>query len=336
MFRASLTSSRARCVAGVVLSALTLASSAGSALAADRGGHGASRGGDRGGDRGHGWGGHDGGRFDSHIGFGSPHAGFGLSLNFGHGFYDHSHYVPPVYHHPYYPPAYVYRPYYCPSPVYVSAPPVVYTSPTVVYQDPVVVQQPVAPTVVERPVYVNQPAPTPVVQQPYDYRTTQSAPQPAPQQQTEAGRYQDRDLGDAYLRVADFANASRVYGRYLTAWNGDGTVMRSYGLAMVGRGEVQDGFRAFVQGYRLEPTLFQRPARPADLGGNYGFQTLIDSASRGASGTNTPEGWFTFAMLNHYAGNRDAAVNALQRARDAGLDTTLLDAATLQIGAAGR
>jgi hypothetical protein len=243
----------------------------------------------------------------------------------------------------YCPPAVVYRP----APVVVYDPPVVvrqypvYTAPVVVnepvvverpivvQQQPVVVQQPVQQQVVQQqPVVVQQPAQAqpavqapPVVQQPV---VVQQA------SQAEEGRYQDRELGDAYLRMADPENAARAYRRYLTAWGGDGTAARNYGFALVARGDVQEGFRNVVQGYRLENGLIRRPLRVQDLGGPVGFQRLLDAASRGADGTNTADGWLTVAILQNVAGQRDAAVNALQRARDAGLEQSLLDAFTLE------
>ena len=116
----------------------------------------------------------------------------------------------------------------------------------------------------------------------------------------------------------------------IRTWNADGTVNRNYGFALIARGDVQEGFRAVTRGYTLEPGMLQRPLTIDELGGNSAFQRIIDSAARGAAGNNTSEAWLTVAILQNVAGQKDAAINALQRSRDAGLDKTLLDSFTLE------
>ena len=215
-------------------------------------------------------------------------------------------------------PVYVQRPVYVERPVYIERP---------VYVEPVRIERQV---LVEKPVYIERPV---VVERAATVVQTRVVVERPAQVITDdaQGRYQDRELGDAYLRSADFDNASRVYRRYLQAWNGDGTAARNLGLSLIGRGDVQEGFRTFVDGYAAEPNLYNRPVRVVDVGGAFGFQRLLDAASRGADGTNTPQGWFTVAILQNLAGNREAATQASQRARDAGLDSATLDKLTLLI-----
>lgn len=142
---------------------------------------------------------------------------------------------------------------------------------------------------------------------------------------------QDRELADVYLRMGDFANASRVYERSLHAFGSDGTTHRNLGLALVGDGRAQEGFATFVRGFQVEPGLFQQPISAADFGGAERVQSLLDNAVRGASVSNSAEAWFTVAVLQTAAGDRAVAAQALQRARDAGLSTSLLDNLTLMV-----
>jgi tetratricopeptide (TPR) repeat protein len=222
----------------------------------------------------------------------------GTRVFIGGSFYWPAYY--PYYSYSYYPYDYSY--------------PVSYAQPVVIQQQPVIVQ-----------------APPQVVQQPVEGQALSA--QPVQQQATEQqGTYRDRELGDAYMRMNDPANAIRAYLRYLGAWAGDGTAQRNYGFALIAHGDVQDGFRAVVKGYQLEADLAKRSLRKQDFGGDLGFQRVLDAAARGADSTNMPEGWLTVAILQHAAGNHDAAVTALQHARDAGLDQKLLDQFTLEIG----
>lgn len=212
------------------------------------------------------------------------------------------------------PPVVVYPEPYCPPPVivrndyYEYRRPVIIESPRVVERT-VVVERPVE-RVIERPVVVERAAEVRV----------------AP----ETGSYRDRELGDAYLRLADHDSAARVYRKYLSAWASDGTATRNFGLALVGRGDAQEGFRAVASGYTLEPDLFKRPLRVQDLGGPVGMQILIDQTTRSADGINSAEGWFTLAVVQSVAGQKDQALASLQRARSQGLSTSLLDTATLE------
>lgn len=321
----------------------------GTAFGNDHSRNGMNRGGggggsDRGSARGHdnhrsrgGSGGHcDSDRTRVSFGVGVSNYGSAFSLSVGSG-YRSSCAPRPVYVAPcpprpiyvddcrptYYPPvinrcddwSYPRRSVYINAPIVVSRPPVVIERP--VYVDRPVVYEQRSVQVVEKPVYIEKPV----------YVSVQSPQTAEPQ----AGRYQDRELGDAYLRMGDAANAARAYQRYLSAWAGDGTAMRNMGFALIAKGDVQDGFRAVVQGYKLESGLLKRGLRIEDLGGEVGFSRLMDAAARGASGTNTAEGWLTVAILQHAAGRRDSAVNALQRSRDAGLEQGLLDQFTLEI-----
>jgi hypothetical protein len=52
---------------------------------------------------------------------------------------------------------------------------------------------------------------------------------------------------------------------------------------------------------------------------------------RGAAASNSAEAWFTVAVLQTAAGDRAVATQAVERARNAGLSTALLDNLTLMV-----
>ncbi len=286
-----------------------------------------------------------GGRSGLSVGIGFSNRGSGFSIGVGDrrgfrgdAFFGSRSYCGPAYSYPLCGPAFYSRPYYAPR--------YDYCWPTIGYSE-VIVDRPVyvdRPVVVQRDVVVEAPAPQQVyAQQPVYTPQPASVQQPAPQipvamevrqnapAQTTQGTYRDRELGDAYLRMGDPENAVRTYSKYLTAWNADGTVNRNLGFAQIAKGEVQDGFRAVVRGYTLEPSLVERPLSIDELGGKMFFQRILDGAARGAAGSNTSEAWLTVAILQNVAGQKDAAINALQRSRDAGLDKALLDSFTLEL-----
>jgi hypothetical protein len=285
-----------------------------------------------------GFGGHHGSGFRVGVGFST--CGSGFSIGFGNGFrycggpvYCGSRFTYGGYYYRPYTPIVVTSPYYYGSYAYDYPQAVVVTQPTVVTQ-PAVVQQPV---VIQQPVTISAPAATEPTPATVPVASQGSSAAAAPTQATiaqdaEQNRYRDRELGDAYMRMHDPDNAVRVYKRYLDAWNGDGTVTRNLGLAQVARGDTQEGFRNVIRGYKIEADLIKRPLSIDNLGGKIGFERLLDAASQAAAGTNTAEGWATVALLQHTSGNHDAAVTALQKARDAGLDQTILDRFTLEIG----
>ncbi len=267
-----------------------------------------------------------------HVGFGFSDYGSSVSLNFGNrGGYcapvrsycaPVRSYCEPVYVRPYCPPVIVNRYDYCPPR-------------PIVYSEPVIVERPVY---VERQVVVQQPSPQQViVEQPVRQQavvtqavyTPTEVRQPAPV--VEQPTYRDRELGDAYLRMGDPDNAVRVYSKYLTAWNADGTAVRNMGFAQIGRGDAGEGVKSVVRGYQLEPSMVQRPLAKSDFGGEGSFQKTLDNATRAAAGNNTPEAWLTVAILQHVANQKEQSINALQRSRDAGLDKTLLDQFTLEL-----
>lgn len=216
---------------------------------------------------------------------------------------DGPRYVAPVYCPPkpvvYCPPPVVVAPAYCPPPVVVRSEPV-YVERQVVVERPVVVQQPV---VVSAPI-----PPSPV------------APPPT--------SVQDRDLGTTYLRLGDLENAARLYQRYLAAYSNDPYAQRGMALAELGRGNALEGTRWMAAAYRGERSLAVSPPSPEGVGGTAVYQRMLDSAVLHAGQARTPEAWLSVAVLQHGLGQREASLQSLQRAREAGLDVTLLDAMT--------
>lgn len=298
----------------LALACLTLAGTPAAALAGrDRGDH--RRGGyDRCDDRG--W------RSSRDCGTGFSFSISSGSTYFGGSRYDdcrplyrpYRPYCPPV---TYCPPPVVIAPCPPPRPVYVAPcpPPVVYretvyTSPVVVRSEPVYVDRPV---VVERPVVVSAPPP-PVVLAP-------------------VSSAQDRDLGTTYLRLGDLDNAARLYQRYLASYSSDAGAQRGLGLVELGRGNALEGVRWIASAYRLDRSLALSPPSPEGVGGTAVYQRMLDSAVLHAGQARTADAWLSVAILQHGLGQRDpaqreAALQSLQRAREAGLETPLLDAMT--------
>lgn len=244
-------------------------------------------------------------------GYSSCGPSWSVGYTYGSGCWPRTYCAPPVVVAP------------CPRPVYVAPVCSTYVPARVVYTDPVIVQRPVTvERVVEKPVYVDR-----VV-------TQAAAPKvvaPEPKVTTSTGAYRDRELGDAYMRLGDWKNAVRVYGRYLEAWDKDGTATRNLGLAQIANGAVEEGFRNVAKGYQLEPDLMERAVRTSDLGGEAALRAMIDAAVGGADSTNSAEGWFTVAVLRSLAGESDQAATALKRANAAGLGAELLDQLTLHL-----
>lgn len=203
------------------------------------------------------------------------------------------------------------RPVVIERPVYVERE-VVVEKP--VYVDrPVIVERPPAVQVIDRPVYVEKPV---VIEKQVPVATL-----PAP------GSYRDREAGDAYLRMGDFTNAVRVYGNYVASAGGkqDGTAIRNYGLALIASGNEPEGFKNFATGYRIEPSMIDRPIAARDLGGATGYTKLLDSAVRSAEIQRTADAWLTVAVLQHANAQQTQALDALAKARDAGLENDLMD-----------
>lgn len=225
-----------------------------------------------------------------------------------------------------------------------ACPPVIVTNPcppTVVYRDrvvydtPVVIERPVE-RVVERPVYVDRVVEKQVVvEKPVERVVERVVEKPVYVDQSTTvittGNYRDRELGDAYMRMSDWSNAIRVYNRYLAAWDKDGTATRNLGLAQIGAGFTQEGFRNVVRGHQLEADLINRPLRISDFGGPQGLQALIDASVLAADSSNSAEAWFTVAWLRSIGGADQAALDAVKKARDAGLSADLLDKLTLRV-----
>ena len=253
--------------------------------------------------------GHSGGWGGRGFGWCGPRVSIGLGFYGGCGYPYYSYGYP----YGYYYPSYAYT--------YAAAP----------YADGAVVIPAATQTVAVAPTSgVATPAPnvymassTPSFQQPGAMQYA------APQAQA---RPQDRDLGDAYLRMGDPENAVRVYSRYLNTWSGDASVNRNYGFALIERGDMSRGFQAVLHGYQLDPDLIRRPLSADDFGGKQGFQRVLDAAAGGAAGSGTLEGWVSVAVLQHAGGQNEAALNVLQRARDAGLDKGLFDQFTRAFG----
>lgn len=235
------------------------------------------------------------------------------------------------YYRPVCPPVIVTNP--CP-PTVVYRDRVVYDTPVVV-ERPVVIERPVE-RVVERPVYVDRVVEKQVVvEKPVERVVERVVEKPVYVDQTTTvittGNYRDRELGDAYMRMSDWSNAIRVYNRYLAAWDKDGTATRNLGLAQIGAGFTQDGFRNVVRGHQLEADLINRPQRISDFGGPHGLQALIDASVLAADSSNSAEAWFTVAWLRSIGGEDQAALEAVKKARDAGLSADLLDKLTLRV-----
>ncbi|MFM9957902.1 MAG: tetratricopeptide repeat protein [Phycisphaerales bacterium] len=253
----------------------------------------------------------------------------GSSLSYGalhgtHGVYrgrnwcdDRPRYVSPVYCPPrpvtYCPPTVVVAPAYCPPPQLVVHRPFVVERPVLV-ERPFVVERQV---VVEQPVVVSAPQPVVV-----------SAPVPPAAIVVQQASPQDRDLGTTYLRLGDLENAARLYQRYLGTYSTDPYAQRGMGLVELGRGNALEGTRWIAAAYRAERSLAVSPPSPDGVGGATVYQRMLDTAVLHAGQARTPESWLSVAILQHGLGQREVSLQSLQRARETGLDVTLLDAMT--------
>lgn len=301
------------------------------------GGGGGGRGHDRGGDRDHHGGGgshhddHSHSSFSLSIGSGScwPSGwgwGSGWSSTRSSGYHDHHdhddwRYRRVVVNTCPSPAPVIVRP--CPEPAVV----VVDSYPSRVIERPLVIERPVIvdkPVVVEREVVVERPV---IVNKPVEVRTQ---PQPS--------SYRDRELGDTYLRMGDFTNAVRVYGQYVATVGGkqDGTAVRNYGFGLLATGKPVEGVQNIASAYRIEPDMHKRPLTVQDLGGVRPYTQLLDASARAAETLNSSEAWLTLAILHNANNQRDAAVASIQKARDAGLATDLLDGFVLATAAPQR
>ena len=110
--------------------------------------------------------------------------------------------------------------------------------------------------------------------------------------------------------------------------------MRNYGLALIAAGSANEGFRNVATGYRIEPSMLDRPLSVSDLGGAQAYTALLDAAARAADTQNTAESYLSLAVLHDANGQRDAAETALKSARDRGLEAALLDKFVLRFAQA--
>ncbi len=221
-------------------------------------------------------------------------------------------------------PRYV-APVYCPPPVVHCPPPVVHCPPVVVA--PAYCPPPRPVIVRSEPVYVERPV---VVERPVIVQTVSAPVPPAPVPAVIASA-QDRDLGTTYLRLGDLENAARLYQRYLGTYSSDAFAQRGLGLVELGRGNALEGTRWIAAAYRAERSLSVSPPSPEGVGGTAVYQRMLDTAVAHASSTPSPEGWLSVAILQHGLGQRDAALQSMQRAREAGMEVGVLDAMTAAI-----
>lgn len=215
-------------------------------------------------------------------------------------------------------PRYV-SPVYCPPPVVHCAPPVVVA--------PVYCPPPRAVVVRSEPVYIERPV---VVERPVIVQTVSAPVPPAPVPVVVASA-QDRDLGTTYLRLGDLENAARLYQRYLGTYSNDAFAQRGLGLAELGRGNALEGARWIAAAYRAERSLSVSPPSPEGVGGTAVYQRMLDTAVAHASQSPSPESWLSVAILQHGLGQRDASLQSMQRAREAGLEVGVLDSMTVAI-----
>ncbi len=216
-------------------------------------------------------------------------------------------------------PRYV-APIYCP-------PPVVHCPPTRVVVAPAYCPPPAPVIVRSEPLYVERPV---VVERPVIVQTVSAPVPPAPVPAVIASA-QDRDLGTTYLRLGDLENAARLYQRYLGTYANDAFAQRGLGLVELGRGNAVEGSRWIAAAYRAERSLSVSPPSPEGVGGTAVYQRMLDTAVANASRTPSPEAWLSVAILQHGLGQRDAALQSMQRARESGMEVGVLDAMTAAI-----
>lgn len=158
---------------------------------------------------------------------------------------------------------------------------------------------------------------------PYSPETPVAEILPAPASADELAHTTGRELGDTYMRLGDEASAIRVYSSHVANHPGDVRALRSLGVALIERGDVDQGTGLVERSYLIDPTLantaFDRELL-RDV--NHLSEVLDRVTARAGQLDGKPEAaapWLTVAVLMQADGRTSPARVALDKAKDAGL-----------------
>lgn len=146
---------------------------------------------------------------------------------------------------------------------------------------------------------------------------------PAPASAAELAHSTGRELGDTYMKLGDVGSAVRTYDSQLTRHPGDVFSMRSLGIALIERGEVERGAATVERAYRIDPSLAQSAFDRELLRDPTTLGDVLDKAA-GLAGQldGKPEAaaaYLAVAVLMQADGRIGPARTALDKAKDAGL-----------------
>lgn len=157
---------------------------------------------------------------------------------------------------------------------------------------------------------------------------------PSPASDAELANTTDRELADTYFKLGDTASALRVYQRHVGRHPGDVLAVRSMGFAMIDLGDTENGVRQVERAYRIDPTLARAPFDRQQLRDADTFGDTLDRVTALAGKLDSkPEAsaaWLTVAVMMQADGRNEPARSALDKAKEAGLNTKVVE----ELGAA--
>lgn len=159
---------------------------------------------------------------------------------------------------------------------------------------------------------------------PTDPKLAGSAAPEQPQEPSPSAPSQTaRDRAMEHLRQRDYARAAERLRAWLDEHPQDGEALRALGVALIAGRDVRHGVPTVALAYHTDPWLAWHPL-PADvLGTRESLRDVLRRVSMHANEVRSASGWLTLAVLMQAEGRRADAARMLQRARAAGLDTTI-------------
>lgn len=152
---------------------------------------------------------------------------------------------------------------------------------------------------------------------------------PAPATEAELAGTTERELGDTYMKLGDLDSAVRVYSTHVSRHPGDVQALRSLGFALVERGDTRSGVEQVERAYRIDPTLATRLFDRELLRNPENLGAVLDRATSLATQLDKEPGaagaWLAVAVMMQADGRQEPARTALDRAKEAGLSTRILE-----------
>jgi hypothetical protein len=131
------------------------------------------------------------------------------------------------------------------------------------------------------------------------------------------------DLGMTYLQLGDGDSALRVLLEHIRDYPNDTEAVRAIAIAYLIMGEGDNGVRQIGRAYRLSPWLASRPLTGLLAPEDHAY--ALDLATHAAARHNSPDAWLTVAVMMQASERHSAARHAIQRARAAGLNASVVE-----------